>query len=306
MVRERSGAGASQELMIGALSVLLASHYIIRDLDDGGPHLILLAMLVGGIYDAWKGREYRAAIWFGLATALKAPAALFVPFFLWKGRWRLAIGTVLAAACWIALPALWMGPSSWWTHQREWTRTVVGSLTGNRIAVAEDSESRVQNQALEPALMRDLETHVSPATATAVATVVMAGLVVACAWWARRPCQSAASPGWLRECAAVLILALLLSPVTWVQHMVFVLPAVYLVVAEGHGIRPLGPPAGAALGVYVILALILNREFLGREHYVLLLSYGTQTLCMLLVLALITLRCPTIPAANVPDQRART
>src|SRR6266851_10168857 len=36
------GAG----FQISVLTVLLASHYIIRDLDDGGPHLILLAMLV--------------------------------------------------------------------------------------------------------------------------------------------------------------------------------------------------------------------------------------------------------------------
>ena len=248
MVRKRSAAVASHELTIGALSVLLASHYIIRDLDDGGPHLILLAMLVGGIYSAWKGRDYRAAAWFGLATALKAPAALFVPFFLWKGRWRLAIATVFAASCWIVLPAVWMGPSSWWSHQREWAQVVVGSLTGNRIAVAEDSELRVQNEAFKPVLMRYLTTYVSSTSASAAATVAVLGLIGACGWWARRRYRAPASPEWLLECSAVLILALLVSPVTWVQHMVLVLPALYLIVAEDRGIRRLGVPADSGNG----------------------------------------------------------
>jgi alpha-1,2-mannosyltransferase len=303
IVRGRSTALASQGLTIGALSVLLASHYVIRDLDDGGPHLILLAMLVGGIYSAWRGNEYRAAAWFGLVAALKAPAALFVPFLLWKRRWRLAGTTVLAALLWSVLPAVWMGPSSWWRHQREWTRVVAGSVSGNPTPVAEDSESRVQNQALKPALMRCLLPFVNSTRASALATAATIALVVVSAWWARPRDDGPASAAWLLECSAVLILVLLLSPVTWVQHIVFMLPALYLIVAEDRGIRRLGAPAAAAMAAYVVFALVLNREFLGREHYLLLLSYGAQTLCMILVLTVIMLRRPT--TACVPDQHER-
>ena len=304
MVRRRGVAVASQGLTIGALSVLLASHYVIRDLDDGGPHLILLAMLVGGIYSAWRGHEYRAAVWFGLVAALKAPAVLFVPFFLWRRRWRLAGMTVLAALLWSVLPAVWMGPSSWWRHQREWTRVVVGSLSGKPTAVAEDSESRVQNQALKPALMRCLTTFVNSTTASALATAATIALLVVSAWWARGRGGGAASAEWLLECSAVLLLALLLSPATWVQHMVFMLPALYLIVAEDRGIRRLGTPAAVAMAAYVVLALLLNRELLGRARYIVLLSWGAQTACMLLVLAVIILRRPT--GACVPEQHARS
>lgn len=300
MVRGRGAAVASQELTIGALSVLLASHYVIRDLDDGGPHLILLAILVGGIYAARKGQDHRAAAWFGLATAIKAPAALVVPFLLLKGRWRLAAATMLATACWIILPAVWMGPASWWTHQREWTEVVVGSLTGNRIAVAEDSERRIQNEALRPVLTRYLEGYTSARQANVLAMVITLGLLGISGWWARRRHQPLANPEWLLECSALLIVMLLVSPVAWVQHMVIVLPALYLIVAEDRAIRRLGMPATAAMTAYVVLALVLNREFLGRERYVLLLSYGTQTLCMLLVLGVIVLRRPTAATHDAP------
>jgi Gpi18-like mannosyltransferase len=47
-------------------------------------------MLVAGIYSVWKGPEWSAAVWFGLAAALKAPAGLFLAFLLWKRHWRVS------------------------------------------------------------------------------------------------------------------------------------------------------------------------------------------------------------------------
>jgi len=48
-----------------------------------------------------------------------------------------------------------------------------------------------------------------------------------------------------------------------------------------------------ALWTYVVFALVLNRELVGRETYLLLLSYRTHTLCMLLVLGLQMVRRST-------------
>lgn len=307
MLRRRSPRIAAQGLTIGALTVLLALHYVIRDLDDGGPHLILLAMLVGGIYRASQGKEYRAAIWFGLAAALKGPAALFLPFFLLQRRWRLAGATALAVLSWTALPAVWMGPASWWQHQYEWTRVAWGSATGNLSPVARESESRVQNQALRPVLVRGLDKVVDAATANAMAAAAIAALAASSAWWLRGRGGGTAHAAWPLSCSAVLILTLLLSPVTWVQHIVLILPALYIVVAEDRGIRRLGAPATAAMVVYVVLSLLLNREVLGKERYLLLLSGGTHTVCMLLVLGVVMLRRPTAPAVecvNAPQAPA--
>ena len=295
---------------IDALALALGSHYLIRDLDDGGPHLMLLAMLVGGMSCAEKGHERLGATWFGLATAIKAPSALFVPFFLWKKQWRLAAWTVLATFGWIALPAVWMGPASWWAHQCEWAGVAAGSVFGRRAPVAEESEVRIQDQALRPALLRYLVTYpeghalrlpqradvpildLEPVTAERVASGIMLGLLAACAWRFRAAYRSPASREWLVQCSAVLILELLFSPVTWVQHMVLLLPALFLIASDVCAGGGLGTPLRAAMALYVILSVVLNREILGRDRYLLLLSYHTQTLCMLLVLAVILLRQP--------------
>ena len=36
---------------------------------------------------------------------------------------------------------------------------------------------------------------------------------------------------WARDCAGTLMLALFLSPITWDQHLVWMIPAAYIVVA---------------------------------------------------------------------------
>ena len=321
MVRERSAQVASKRLTIGVLTLVLASQYVIRDLDDGGPHIILLAILVAGIYSVWKSRDRLGAIWFGLATALKVTPGLFLLFFIWKRQWRLAVCSSIAAACWIALPVVWMGPSSWWSHHRQWARIALGSVLGARAEVAEQSELRVQNQALKPALMRYLMTYpeghplrlshpgyvpflnLKPATASRLATGVMLGLLAICAWQARRRYQGSSDPEWLLEASAVLLLALLLSPVTWLQHLVLLVPALYLIVSEDRGIRRLGTPASAAMAAYVVLSIVLNRDLLGRETTLLLLSYHTHTLGMLLVLGVLLMRRPTAAAGRMSQER---
>jgi hypothetical protein len=310
MVWARNEASAPERVVTAALTSVLASHYLIRDLDDGGPHLILLAIAVGGIYSVWRGRDALGGIWFGLATALKVTPGLFLLFFVWKRRWRLAAYTAVAVAGWMVLPAVWMGPSSWWSHQGEWVRVALGSALGNRTPGVAESEERVQNQALKPAVMRYLVTYpeghpsrlshpgyltflnLKPSTASRLATGMMLGLLALCFWLGQQRNRGEPGRTWLAECSAVLILALLLSPVTWLQHLVLMVPALYLIVAEDRGVKRLGKAAASAMWAYVVLSLVLNRELLGRETHLLLLSYYVHTLGMLLVLGVLLLERP--------------
>jgi alpha-1,2-mannosyltransferase len=57
---------------VATATVVLALPYVVRDLDDSGPHLILLALVVGGLTCAARGRDALAAASIGLATAVKA------------------------------------------------------------------------------------------------------------------------------------------------------------------------------------------------------------------------------------------
>jgi len=312
MVWQRRRLDATIVFGVEVLSLVLASHYIIRDLDDGGPHLLLLTILVGGIYCVWRGREALGASCFGLATVLKAPAGLFLPFFLWKRQWRLAGMAVAATIAWTILPMAWMGYANWWAHQEEWTRTALRSVLGDPTPGVKASEQRVQNQSLKLAVTRYLVTYpsghplrlshpgyvstmdVDPDVARWMAAGILGLLLLLCAWLTRGGYRGPDDPRWLLECSAVLILALLLSPVTWTQHLVLIIPALYLIMSQAYGIGRLGSTASVAVWAYVILALLLNRELLGKGDYILLLSYHIHTLALLLVLAVILFRRPAV------------
>jgi hypothetical protein len=251
-------------------------------------------------------------MWFGLATVLKAPVGLLLPFFLWKRKWKLAGMAVAATILWTVLPMAWMGHASWWSHQEEWTRTAFRSLLGDPTPGVKASEQRVQNQSLKLVVTRYLSTYPSghplrlshPAhisvldldaqAARWVATAVIVCLFLVCAWLMRKRYRGPDDPAWLLEGSAVLILALLMSPVTWAQHVVLVIPALYLIAAEGCAFRRLGAAASAAVCAYAVPALVLNREVLGKDLNVLFLSYGMHTLALLLILAVVLLRRPTM------------
>jgi alpha-1,2-mannosyltransferase len=289
-------------LAIAFISLLLASHYLVRDLDDGGPHIILLGILVGGFYCLWQGRKKTGALWLGLAAAVKITPGLIVPFLLWKRQWRLAAYTSIAALGWIILPALWMGPPSWWRHQQEWSRVALSVFRDQPDPLREENEMRVQNQALKPALMRFLVAHLpgdplrldhagyrdflnlNPAAANRLANLALLLLVGGFCSKTRQSYCPERQPDWVKECGGLLLMMLLLSPLTWLQHAVWALPAIYVIVAANQK-RP-GAMTVLTLAIYALFALALNRETLGRSNYLLLLSYHVPTTCFLLLLLL--------------------
>jgi hypothetical protein len=51
-------------------------------------------------------------------------------------------------------------------------------------------------------------------------------------------------------------------------------------------------PLQIAVGVYAFLALVLNRELLGRAAYLELLTWGLHTIALLLLLAVLLIQQP--------------
>ena len=84
----------------------------------------------------------------------------------------------------------------------------------------------------------------------------------------------------------MMILALLLCPVTWNQHLVWLVPALYGVVLDARSEGGLGMLRTLALGVYVLLAVILTHDVLGKQRFDVLMNYHPFTIAMLLLLAM--------------------
>jgi len=293
-------------LLLGVGAGALKLQFILNDLDDGGPHLMLLGILVGGIYSIWVGRERLGAALVGLGIVLKITPALFVLLFLWKRQWRVAAYTVLATLIWIALPVLYMGPTSWWEHHTEWTNNAVMSVLDRQAEGRQENELQKANLSLRHTMLRYLVTYppthrlrqVDPGykpvmdlpslAANGIVAIAGLSLLGLFAWSSRRAFQGPGDSTWGRDCAGTLILALLFSPITWDQHLVWMIPAALVVVAAASRMSGRLTSAGyVVLAAYIVLTMVLNYEVVGSAKWEALKSYHHLGIAILILFGLL-------------------
>jgi hypothetical protein len=311
MLFHRMLCGASDSrnwsrLLVGVGAGALTLQFILNDLDDGGPHLILLGILTGGGYAIWKGKERIGAALIGLGIVLKITPGVFILLFLWKRQWRLASYTVLATVLWIILPILYMGPASWWEHHLEWTNNAVLSVLDRQREGRQENELQKANLSLRHTMLRYLVTYpkthrlrqvdraytpvldLPPPVANAIVGLAALGLLALFARSSGRVFQGPGDPSWARDCAGTLMLALFLSPITWDQHLVWMIPAAVVVVAAAARVSGnLGRTGYAMLALYIILTIVLNYEVVGKANWEALKSFHHLGIAMLILYGLL-------------------
>src|SRR2546429_986179 len=126
--------------------VVLAVAAVAQPLQSNFQHLniniVLLALVVLAIADLEQGREMRAALWIGVATALKGYPGVILFYFLVRGRWRPLVAGVAAAAgltFLIMVPAGLAGPAivSGYVHlalTAQSTQALAGQSIGGGLA----------------------------------------------------------------------------------------------------------------------------------------------------------------------------
>jgi alpha-1,2-mannosyltransferase len=231
----------------GIAACLFALLQPVRDTVSFGQVNLLLAALVltdarllatGSGARGEHGPHRWAGVGIGLAAAIKLTPAVFIGYLLLTRRWRaaaVAIGTAVAATLLAVLVA--PGPSAvFWTEILGDT-TRVGDL------------DYISNQSLRGMLAR-LDPSV-PRTGPWL--VLIAGVL---ALWAARVRRAERAGDVWTGFALTGLVACLISPVTWVHHLVWAAPALILLVAaalrepDRSRRRLLGWAAGTA---YVIL-----------------------------------------------------
>jgi alpha-1,2-mannosyltransferase len=263
-----------------ALAVFLTSPFISRDLPLCGQNLALVALTWSGLYLWIRRRQWPGAMLLGLAIALKCTPLIFLGYLLLKRQWRMAGLTLLFVTLFTLAPALhmgWSGPGGYAASVRQWAAFVgdaaaradpaQGSLgyeaPGQPGRVVTDEN--LMNLSLKPALARYLMhlpaghlgrpagpgyfdvLDLSPRAAGIVVKVVTGLLLLGAAWLFRRPVADHGAPAVLWELAAVSVLMLLVSPITWKQHCVALLPAAYLTARRlVWGVRGRRPRGAAA------------------------------------------------------------
>jgi alpha-1,2-mannosyltransferase len=268
-----------------------------RDLADGGQNLVLTALVWTAIWLGTQKRLVPAGFALGLAVALKCTALIFVGWFMWKRQWRMASVALAAAVAFSLAPALWMGPVDYSRHMTQWSQAIRTGISQPDPSIGVLGPEPFQNDSLRPALARFVmklpEGHpgrfespwyrdflnLTPQTAGIVIKIITALLGLALLWCLRGKLNAVSAP-W--QFASIGLFMLLLSPITWGQHCVAAWPALWLLTRE---LVERCRWKKCAL-IFAVLALLTNREFLGKPLSYLLASYHVTTLALLILLAI--------------------
>ncbi|MEV5009548.1 MULTISPECIES: glycosyltransferase 87 family protein [unclassified Streptomyces] len=184
----------------------------VRDtISFGQVNLLLLALVLadGWLLSSGRGRWGRwAGAGIGLAAAVKLTPAVFIGLLLLARRWRAAaVATAVTAVATVL--AAWAAPDAsrfYWTHAL-WDTTRVGRL------------DYVSNQSLQGVLAR-LAAPGEPSRAVWALTVVLVLAV-----WVWRTHRALRADDWPAALALTGLVSCLISPITWVHHLVWLLPS---------------------------------------------------------------------------------
>jgi alpha-1,2-mannosyltransferase len=299
-----------------ALAVLLSSLFLGRDLPEVGVNTALVAMSWSAVYLWSKERDIAGGTLLGMAAALKCTPLLFVAWFVLKRQWKMAASSLIALFIFTLLPILVTGPAEYVHMMKHWTGFVVQGISDPDPSRGPLGEEKVENLALRPALARylmhlpyghmgrpesigDGKTERPPSPfylqffdlppfwAGVTVRIIMGALLLGMCWLMRRRPSDRNSFEIVWECAAVSILILLFSPVTWVQHSVGIVPAVYLICRAGFAGWHFPRWTMWAMSGYVLFCCVMSRALFGRDFIKLANSYRVKTIGFLLLLAVV-------------------
>jgi alpha-1,2-mannosyltransferase len=196
----------------------------------GQVNVLLALMVLADLTGRWHlGRwEIPRGLLTGLAAACKLTPAIFVPFLFFTRQTRAAwvgLATFVGGAAVMAAVV----PSESWTY---WTHDIFDAHRVGGVVF-------VSNQSLRSTIVRFNRQHApEPVIVVLVVAVAVAGMAVAV--WAHR----SSSP--LLGILVCAVTGLLVSPITWAHHLVWVVPVLlWLALADD---RPAGGRLWAAAG----------------------------------------------------------
>jgi len=198
------------------LPVALLLYPVRSDLALGQINIMLILMIVADLTTglSWRGRSLPHGLLIGLAAAVKLTPLVFIPYLVVSRQWRAATNATLTFV--LVTGAMFvLSPSVSWVY---FTRDAFDvKRVGNSLTIG--------NQALHAAIVR---AHLSPSSAlfSFIAAVVLCGGMAVAAVAYRRSSRLLA----VLVCAAT---GLLLSPISWLHHYVWIVPAV-IWLAVGH------------------------------------------------------------------------
>jgi alpha-1,2-mannosyltransferase len=211
-----AGYRPTRVMAAGVTAAALALDPMYQTLFLGQINLILLAAILTDVWRASRGRS--AGVLVGAAAAIKLTPAIFIVFFLLARRTRAALAAAVTfGACgligWLIAPG---ASVRYWEHLSHDTRRVGAPY--------------ISNQSPYAAAIRIAEGASHVGSWYIVIPLVCAAIGLAAA------AMLARHQDWLGAATVTGATGLLVSPISWAHHWVWIVPALVLLVRDGHRI----------------------------------------------------------------------
>jgi hypothetical protein len=203
----------------------LALPFIINNFELLQVNMILFALALWGLYLQANGREAAGGIAIAAAAAMKVMAIAFLPYLLYRKRWRAAFWMAAASLFFFLCPALFLGWAKFWKDVAFWLPALRDSLgAGNASQSVYAMWDRILGYGYIPfAVPGTFVLPMSGARSAKLAweiTCAIAAVVGVIA------CRGTPRPGsrWAQvEWAVVFVAATILSPLTRKPYLVVLL-----------------------------------------------------------------------------------
>lgn len=284
-----------------SVPLLLSYRFILGNFDHLQVNIVIFTCAVVGL--AWhaRGRDLRGGALLGLAAALKVMPALFVPYFVYRGRLRIAAAAAAATAGFSLSPILLYGWPRFIDYVGAWREALaagwgVGKMNQSVYAMLD----RFVGHGIRPWDMRILDVLPSSGRPLVqVLLIVMLVGVTGAACWLFRGRQAADSPASLAEYSVVFIVSALFGSVAWKAYLVVLLCPCMLLVALvrcGHlKARERGGVVGA-LAVYFALSGLTTPGLVGKQLAGALEMLSVTTVATLILLVVVLWVRPRVPS----------
>jgi hypothetical protein len=245
----------------------------------------LFGLVMGALYYQWRGRESTGGGLLGVAILLKVFPGLLLPYFVWQKRWKFLIVAFLAVVVGVlVLPTIALGWNRNLQYLREW-----GQMLQRPTFEQDRAEDPRFNELISPDLVRNqsLQAVLKRLTGSAGARWIAGGFGLAMAavmgWLAWRGRGS----NRLLLLAALIVWALLMSPVSWNHYFILLMLPLTALVSIGTGDADPACRRTALIALGVTLALNVCLAWNRACQYFGPLCWGAVTIWAALITAVI-------------------
>ena len=230
---ESSLTVTSPELLV---PFLLAVPYIVNNFELLQINIILFTLALWGLYLQSEGRDAAGGIVLALAAATKVMAIVFLPYLLYRKRWRAAFWMAAATAFFSLSPALFIGWANFWKDVALWRIALHETMgAGNSLQSVYSMWDRILGYGYIPfAVPGTFILPFSGARSAKLAYVISCVVVVLVGAIAFRGTPRPASRWAQVEWAVVFVAGTILSPLTRKPYLVVLLLPYALLYAAWH------------------------------------------------------------------------